>query len=74
MSDICIDTVTRSTTHKMTEAAFKPLTDVVIAIQQKVELKTTIKKISPHDFGQASVSFAGYYLEDSKVFLSSLTS
>ena len=35
-----------------------------------LELKATIQKISPHDFGQTSMSFSGNYLEDSKVFLS----
>ena len=54
----------------MAEAAFKSLTDVVTALQQKVELKTIIQKISPHDFGHKSVSFAGNHLEDSKVFRS----
>ena len=41
--------MTSSTTHKMAEAALKSLTDVVTGLQQKVELKTTIQKISPHD-------------------------
>ena len=54
----------------MAEAALKSLTDVVTGLQQRVELKTTIQKISPHDFGHTSVSFAGNHLEDSKVFLS----
>ena len=69
MSDIFIKIIT-STARKMAEAIFKSLTDVVPALQQKVDLKATIQKISSHDFGQTSVSFSGNYLEDSKVFLS----
>ena len=45
MSDIFIDTVTRSTARKMAEAAFKSLTDAVTDLQQKVELKTKIHMI-----------------------------
>ena len=61
MSDIFMDTITRSrpTEHKMAEAALKSVTDVVtgLGLQQKVELKTTLQKISPHDFRQTSVPF-----------------
>ena len=70
MSDILIDIITRRKKRKMAEAALKSLTDVVTGLQQKVELKATIQKISPHDFGHTSVSFAGNHLEDSKAFLS----
>ena len=70
LSDIFIEIITRRKKRKMAEATFKSLTDVVTGLQQKVELKTTIQKISPHDFGHTSVSFAGNHLQDSKVFLS----
>ena len=50
MSDIFIKIIT-STARKMAEAVFKSLTDVVPALQQKVELKTKIQTISPHEFG-----------------------
>ena len=53
-------------------SVLKSLTGVVPALQQIVELKTTILKISPRDFGQTSVSFSVNFLEDSKVFLSRL--
>ena len=61
MSDIFFKIIT--STARTAKAIFKSLTDVVLALQQKVGLKATIQKISPHNFGQTSMSFSGNYLE-----------